>query len=67
MRIKQILGVFLFTACVAAWDFIDFSGNGIKGQIIERVESEAIIYSEIIMKDKDGNTLLKINSTKNKI
>ncbi len=49
------------------WDFIDFSGNGIIGQIIERVESEAIIYSEIIMKDKDGNTLLKINSTKNKI
>ena len=49
------------------WDFIDFSGNGILGQIIERVESEAIIYSEIIMKDKDGNTLLKINSTKKKI
>ena len=49
------------------WDFIDFSGNGIIGQIIERVESEAIIYSQIIMKDKDGNTLLKINSTKKKI
>ena len=49
------------------WDFIDFSGNGILGQIIERVESEAIIYSQIIMKDKDGNTLLKINSTKKKI
>ena len=49
------------------WDFIDFSGNGILGQIIERFESEAIIYSEIIMTDKDGNTLLKINSTKNKI
>jgi len=49
------------------WDFIDFSANGILGQIIERFESEAIIYSEIIMTDKDGNTLLKINSTKNKI
>ena len=49
------------------WDFIDFSGNGILGQIIEKFESEAIIYSEIIMKDKDGNILLKINSTKKKI
>ena len=49
------------------WDFIDFSGNGIIGQIIERVESDSIINSEIIMKDKDGNTLLKIKSTKNKI
>jgi hypothetical protein len=49
------------------WDFIDFSGNGIIGQIIERVESDSIINSEIIMKHKDGNTLLKIKSTKNKI
>ena len=49
------------------WNFIDFSGNGILGQIIERFESEVIIYSEIIMKDKDGNSLLKINSTKEKI
>ena len=49
------------------WDFIDFSGNGIIGQIIERFESGGIINSEIFMKDKDGNTLLKINSTKNKI
>ena len=49
------------------WNFIDFSGNGILGQIIERFESEVIIYSEIIMKDKDGNSLLKINSTKKKI
>ena len=49
------------------WDFIDFSGNGILGQIIEKFEPEAIIYSEIIMKEKDGSTLLKINSTKKKI
>ena len=49
------------------WNFIDSSGNGILGQIIERFESEVIIYSEIIMKDKDGNSLLKINSTKEKI
>ena len=49
------------------WDFIDFSGNGIIGQIIESVASEEVINSEIIMKDKDGNTLLKINSTKIKI
>ena len=49
------------------WDFIDFSGNGIVGQIIESIASEEVINSEIIMKDKDGNTLLKINSTKIKI
>ena len=49
------------------WDFIDFSGSGIIGQIIESFASEEIINSEVIMKDKDGNTLLKINSIKNKI
>lgn len=49
------------------WDFVDFSGNEIIGQIIERFESDEIISSDIIMKDKDGNTLLKINSVKNKI
>jgi hypothetical protein len=49
------------------WDFIDFSGSGIIGQIIESFASEEIINSEVIMKDKDGNTLLKINSTNNKI
>ena len=49
------------------WDFVDFSGNEIIGQIIERFESDEIISSDIIMKDKDGNTLLKINSIKNKI
>ena len=49
------------------WDFVDFSGNEIIGQIIERFESGEIISSEIFMKDKDGNILLKINSTKNKI
>ena len=49
------------------WDFIDFSGSGIIGQIIESFASEKIINSEVIMKDKDGNTLLKINSIKNKI
>ena len=49
------------------WDFIDFSGSGIIGQIIESFASKKIINSEVIMKDKDGNTLLKINSIKNKI
>ena len=49
------------------WDFVDFSGNEIIGQIIERFESGEIINSEIFMRDKHGNTLLKINSTKNKI
>ena len=44
-----------------------FSGNGIVGQIIESIESEEVINSDIIMIDKDGNTLLKINSTKIKI
>jgi len=49
------------------WDFIDFSGNGVIGQIIESVASDEVINSEIIMKAKDGNILLKINSTKIKI
>ena len=49
------------------WDFIDFSGNEIIGQIIERFESDNKIKTKVTMKDKSGNILLNINSKKEKI
>ena len=49
------------------WDYIDFSGNGIIGEIIERFESDNKIKTKVTMKDKSGNILLNINSKKEKI
>ena len=49
------------------WNYIDFSGNGISGEIIERFESDNKIKTKITMKDKSGNILLNINSKKEKI
>ena len=48
------------------WDFIDFTNSGISGEIIENFKSDEIIKTRVIMKDKDGNSLLRINSTKEK-
>jgi hypothetical protein len=48
------------------WDFIDFTNSGISGIIIENFKSDEIIKTRVIMKDKDGNLLLRINSIKEK-
>ena len=49
------------------WDFIDFSGSGINGKIIEKFESKGIIKTQVIMKDNSDKSLLLINSLKQKI
>ena len=49
------------------WNYIDFSNYGISGKIIENFKSDEMIKTRVIMKDKSGKTLLKINSTKEKI
>ena len=49
------------------WNYIDFSNYGISGKIIENFKSEGMIKTRIVMKDKTGKSLLKINSTKEKI
>ena len=48
------------------WDFIDFTNSGISGEIIETFKSDEIIKTRVIMKDNEGNSLLIINSTKEK-
>lgn len=48
------------------WSFIDFSNSGISGKIIENFKSDEMIITRIIMKDKIGKSLLRINSTKEK-
>lgn len=48
------------------WSFIDFSNSGISGKIIENFKSDEMIKTRIIMKDKSGKSLLRINSTKEK-
>ena len=49
------------------WNYIDFSNYGINGKIIENFKSEEIIKTSVIMKDKNGTSLLRVNSTKEKI
>jgi hypothetical protein len=48
------------------WNYIDFSNYGINGKIIENFKSEEIIKTSVIMKDKNGTSLLRVNSTKEK-
>jgi hypothetical protein len=49
------------------WNYIDFSNYGISGKIIEKFNSDGTIRTRTVMKDKTGKSLLKINSTKQKI
>ena len=49
------------------WNYIDFSNYGISGKIIENFNSDDMIKTRVIMKDKSGKSLLIINSTKEKI
>jgi len=49
------------------WNFIDFSNSGISGNIIENFKSDEMIKTRVIMKDVNEKTLLRINSTKEKI
>ncbi len=49
------------------WNYIDFSNYGISGKITENFKSDKIIKTKINMKDKSGKSLLRINSTKEKI
>ena len=48
------------------WNYIDFSNSGINGKIVESFKSDEMIKTNVTMKDKGGNILLKINSTKEK-
>lgn len=48
------------------WNYIDFSNYGINGKIIEKFKSDEIIKTSVIMKDKNGTSLLRVNSTKEK-
>ena len=49
------------------WNFIDFTNSGVNGKIIENFKSDEMIRIRVEMKDKSGRSLLKINSTKQKI
>ena len=49
------------------WNFIDFTNSGVNGKIIENFKSDEMIRIRVEMKDKSGRSLLKINSTKEKI
>ena len=49
------------------WSYIDFSSNGISGEIIESFKSDGNINVNVVMKDKSGDELLRIFSRLNKI
>ena len=49
------------------WNYIDFTNSGVNGKIIENFKSDGMIRIRVDMKDKSGRSLLKINSTKQKI
>ena len=49
------------------WNYIDLLNYEINGKIIENFNSKDIIKIKTVMKDKTGKSLLKTNSTKEKI
>ncbi len=49
------------------WNYVDFLNYGISGKIIENFNSDGMIRTRTVMEDKTGKSLLKINSTKEKI
>ena len=49
------------------WNYVDFLNYGISGKIIESFNSDGMIRTRTVMEDKTGKSLLKINSTKEKI
>ena len=49
------------------WSYIDFSSNGISGEIIESFKSDGNINVNVVMEDKSGDELLQIFSRLNKI
>mgnify|MGYP003338575975 CR=1 FL=1 len=49
------------------WTYVDFTNAEISGEIIETFSSNKTINVNIAMKDKKGNSLLRISSKANKI
>ena len=49
------------------WTYVDFTNSGIRGEITENFSSNNTINVNIVMKDKNGNNLLRISSKANKI
>ena len=49
------------------WTYVDFTNIEIRGEIIETFSSDNTINVNVVMKDKNGNNLLRISSKANKI
>ena len=49
------------------WNYVDFTNAEITGEIIETFSSNNTINVNVVMKDKNGNNLLRISSKANKI
>ena len=52
---------------IMTWTYVDFTNSGIRGEITENFSSNNTINVNIVMKDKNGNNLLRISSKANKI
>ena len=45
------------------WNYLDFSGIGINGKIIEQFKTNPEIETTVVMEDSKGNKLLDIELT----
>ena len=50
-----------------SWNYVDFTNNEIRGEIIEAFSSDNTIHVNVVIKDKKGDNLLQITSKANKI
>ena len=49
------------------WNYVDFTNNETRGEIIEDFSSDNTINVSVVIKDKKGDNLLRISSKANKI
>ena len=49
------------------WNYVDFTNNETRGEIIEAFSSDKTIHVNVVIKDKKGDNLLRITSKANKI
>ena len=49
------------------WNYVDFTNNETRGEIIEAFSSDNTIHVNVVIKDKKGDNLLQITSKANKI
>lgn len=51
------------SASTMTWTYVDFTGSGLYGKMIERFKKENVLQISITLEDSDGNRLLDVEIT----